>query len=429
MSTVASNPPMSVMLTAAERAARFAEWRYGMLLCWGVYSAVGRGEWLRFHDRIPADEYRELARKFQPADFDARRFARLAKAAGMRYAMITAKNPDGYCLFDSAYTDMTSAKMCGRDFVAEWCEALREEGIAVGLYLSVKDWDVPEYFTVRDPKKNPAAWEPCVQRFHNHARELATNYGQIDLLWFDAYDDADFTGAFNTRADEVWRSSELLAELAALQPNMLINDRAGVGGDFRTPEQEIPHGYNGTKPFESCMTLNEWIWGYTTAQHDELKSARQIALALTSISARGGNFLLNVGPDGDGRVPEEQIKIYHEVGHWIEREGAAALFGAHPCLPAWWDYTLTSRIVPRDERTVHLVVTSWHGTGEVFVGQLDGHATRASLVAHPEIPLRVQQDERGITITGLPAKAPSVLPPIIRLDFSEPHSLKLIPRL
>jgi alpha-L-fucosidase len=420
----------TALLDRAGRTSRFAEWRYGLFVHWGVYSLLGRGEWVRFHDRISGEEYRNIARRFQPTQFDASRLARLARESGMKYAVLTAKHHDGYCLFDSAYTDLTSSRLCGRDFVAEWCEALRAEGIAVGLYLSVKDWDVPEYFTVRDPQRNRADWERCIERFHQHAIELATNYGPLDLMWFDGGDDADFAGRFGGRYDEIWRSADLLAELARLQPTMLLNDRSGVGGDFRTPEQEVPHGYSGTQPFESCLTLTEGAWGYSDSEYDELKTPRSIALALTSVAARGGNLLLNVGPDAEGRVPEAQARTLREVGRWIAQEAGVALYGLHPSLPAYWDYTSSARIVLGNDKLLFVVLTSWHKDGCTVVGQFNGKISRVQLVAQPQLELSVAQNELGlIKISGLPQQAPSRLPAVLRLEFYTPYSLRTIPQL
>lgn len=167
--------------------------RFGMFIHWGLYALLGRGEWARYTEAIPSDEYHALAQKFQPRYFDAAAWARLAKAAGMKYMVLTAKHHDGFCLFDSQYTDFTSVKTAAkRDFVAEYVEACRAEGLGVGLYFSVKDWDFPQYFD--GPERNPQGWEDLVEHFHNQTKELMTNYDKIDILWFDCPDDANFRG-------------------------------------------------------------------------------------------------------------------------------------------------------------------------------------------------------------------------------------------
>ena len=177
----------------AESIRWFTNARFGMFIHWGVYALLGRGEWARYTEAIPADEYHALAQAFKPRYFDAAAWARLAKAAGMKYMVLTAKHHDGFCLFDSQYTDFTSVKTAAqRDFVAEYVAACRAEGLGVGLYFSVKDWDFPAYFD--GPERNPAGWAELVTHFHNQTKELLTNYGKIDILWFDCPDDANFRG-------------------------------------------------------------------------------------------------------------------------------------------------------------------------------------------------------------------------------------------
>ncbi|MCI6410879.1 alpha-L-fucosidase, partial [Schaalia hyovaginalis] len=266
-----------------ERFARsqwFRRARLGMFIHWGVYSLLGRGEWVRSHEEMTAQDYLPWAKAFNPESVDFHEWARLAKEAGMEYAILTAKHHDGYCLFDSAHSDFTSAKMTpGRDFVAEFLEAFRAEGLRVGLYFSLIDWADPDYPVWGDafhPQRNDPAFcgvrhdfDAYLTKMHAQVKELCTNYGALDILWFDfSYD--EMTG-------ERWRARELVEMVRSLQPQVLIDNRLEVSasafgsivtaepspfaGDFVSPEQLIPPSGilcedGAPVPWESCVTLN-----------------------------------------------------------------------------------------------------------------------------------------------------------------------------
>lgn len=391
----------------------FTDARFGMFIHWGVYSLLGRGEWARYTEAIPPDEYYALAQVFNPRHFDATGWARLAKAAGMKYMVLTAKHHDGFCLFDSQYTDFTSVKTAAkRDFVAEYVMACRVEGLGVGLYFSVKDWDFPVYFD--GPERNPTGWAKLVEHFHNQAKELLTNYGKIDIFWFDCADDPNFRGGWGEQTGDVWRSQELVDWIRTAQPGILINNRSGLSGDFRTPEQTIPRtSQDGL--FESCVTMTHTHWGYCPA--DPLKETWHLLGDLVACAARGGNYLLNVGPDPDGVIPLPACERLLEIGRWMEMHGEA-IYGSQRILPDWWDHFSTGRITTKDN-TAYLIVQLWSPTGSLSLNQLQNEVCRATLLATGQ-ELQVRRVGRRLLIEGLPALPPALPFNVVKLELDGP---------
>ena len=272
-----------------KRMAWYTEARFGMFIHWGLYAIPARGEWVRSTERIPKEEYMKYFEEFDPVDFDPKKWARTAKEAGMKYVVLTAKHHDGFCLFDSQYTEFKSTNTrCGRDLVKEYVEAVRAEGLKVGLYFSLLDWyheDYPHYHDAHHPMRDDPAYENSGRNFdryleylHNQVREICTNYGKIDVLWFDfSYGEGP-----DALRGEAWRASELVEMVRTLQPGVIIDNRLEVSGegfgslwegnptpyhgDFVSPEQIIPPNglldKNGNDlVWEACVTMNN-NWGY-----------------------------------------------------------------------------------------------------------------------------------------------------------------------
>jgi len=317
--------------------------RFGMFIHWGIYAIPARGEWVRSHEKMTVEDYQKYYDAFDPTGYDPKEWARLAKHAGMKYAVLTAKHHDGFCLFDSKLTDYkcTNTK-AGRDLIKEYVEAFRAEGIKVGLYYSIIDWhhpDYPHYGDANHPMRENEAYKDHAKQenfdryleyMHEQVREICTNYGKIDVLWFD-FSYGDMTG-------EKWRATDLVRMVRSLQPDVLIDNRLEVSGegfgslltdnpseysgDFVSPEQIIPPegivSQNG-KPvaWEACITLNN-NWGYATHDHD-WKDAKTVVRKLIECVSKGGNMLLNVGPDAKGRIPKESVEILTQVGDWMQK--------------------------------------------------------------------------------------------------------------
>lgn len=319
--------------------------RFGMFIHWGLYAIPARGEWMRSFERMPEKEYAQYFEEFDPIHYDPRLWARAAKQAGMKYVILTAKHHDGFCLFDSKYTDFKSTNTrSGRDLVKEFTEAVRGEGLKVGLYYSLLDWhheDFPHYGDGSHPmRENPnyldteRNLDKYIEYMHHQVEELCTNYGRIDILWFD-YSYGEMSG-------EKWKATKLVNMVRGLQPHIIIDNRleasgSGLGslasgqplpyhGDFVSPEQIIPQ--DGIKDvngdpliWESCFTMND-SWGYNV-RDNYFKPVSMLIKKLVECVSKGGNMLLNVGPDAYGNFPEKSIETLHGIGEWMGKNGSS----------------------------------------------------------------------------------------------------------
>jgi alpha-L-fucosidase len=297
----------------------FEEARFGLFVHWGIYSQLAHENeaWILFFSKLDRAEYNRLADQFKGERFDADALTALAKRAGMNYMVLTTRHHDGFCLFDTQTTGFnTVATAAKRDFVREHVEACRRAGLRVGLYYSVMSWQHDAIYA--GPSADPEGWERMVQETHAQLRELMTNYGPIDLLW---YDGAVVPGiSDNGLVARFWRSKELNAMIRSLQPGILINERSGLPEDFTTPEQHFAPAAPGRR-CEACMTINR-SWGYNI--HDRnFKSAGEIIDTLIHCSRYDSNLLMNIGPRGDGTVQQECVERLEAVGRWLAHNGEA----------------------------------------------------------------------------------------------------------
>jgi alpha-L-fucosidase len=341
-----------------ERTEWWREARFGMFIHFGAYAVPARGEWVKSNERLTTETYQKYVDEFNPKDFDAKAWAKTAKAAGMKYAVLTAKHHDGFCMFDSKLTDYKLSKNFeGRDLVREFLDAFREEGLKVGLYYSLIDWHHPDYPNVgnhpqRDDKeygKRNFNWDNYLKYMHGQVEELVKNYGKLDIMWFDY--------SFDEYSGEKWKASELVSMIRKYQPDIILDNRLSVNegtsagqrmlktiGDFESPEQGIPDAplvdkYNNLLPWETCLTLNGG-WGYTEQDHN-WKSPELIVQSLVNCVSKNGNLLLNVGPDARGKIPQESLDILSEVGKWMAIN-SESIYGCGPAnlpKPDWGRYT------------------------------------------------------------------------------------------
>ncbi len=328
--------------------------RFGMFIHWGLYAVPakpGKGEWYASIDCVPPETYRKYFDLFRPTDFDPASWARDAKRAGMQYAVLTAKHHEGFCLFDSAYTDYKSTNTAaGRDLVREFLDAFRAEGLRVGLYYSLVDWHHPDYPAYNDPfhpmrgdesrKEESCDFSRYLDYMHAQVRELCTNYGKLDLFWFD------FSYEGHTGTD--WRGEELVETVRSLQPGILLNSRLEASGgelgslltdtptpwagDFAAPEQILPPAPLVTpsgRPvcWEANQTMNN-SFGYTEGDK-AYKGAPVHIRQLVECVSKGGNYLLNVGPDAKGNFPPEARRTLREMGEWMRLNGES-IYGCGP---------------------------------------------------------------------------------------------------
>lgn len=284
--------------------------KFGVFIHWGLYSILGDGEWTMSNRMIPKEEYNRLADFFrQPEDFSPREWVRLAKRAGARYCVFTTRHHDGFALWDTKTTDFNSVKRAaGRDYVREFCEACRAEGIRVGLYYSALNW---QYWNQRMPYEK-SVWDEQVRVTVEGLRELMTDYGKIDYLWYDGCWGPGTADA--SRMLELWPSVEMNAMARRLQPGILINDRMKLPEDFSTPEQRLDPPATG-RAWESCITVNQ-VWGYRSWD-DTWKSSEQLFRSLLHCARFGGNILINIGPRADGTVPEKCVRSLEGLGKII----------------------------------------------------------------------------------------------------------------
>jgi alpha-L-fucosidase len=317
----------------------FVRDRFGLFIHWGIYSAAARHEWVKNRERIADADYQKYFDHFDPDLYDPRTWARAAKAAGMKYAVITSKHHDGFCLFDSKLTDYKATNTpAGRDLLAPWVEAFRAEGLNVGFYYSLIDWHHPEFpVDGLHPQRDDVAFREAnsgrdirkyAEYLHGQVREILTLYGKIDVLWLDfSYSGRDW-GWSKGKGKDDWQAEQLIQLVRELQPDILVNNRTEVEQDFHTPEQFQPRGWLHVdgKPviWEACQTLTG-SWGYDRDNLD-WKPPRMLIQMLVDGVSKGGNLLLNVGPTARGEFDPRALATLAEIGDWM-RVHSRSIYG------------------------------------------------------------------------------------------------------
>ncbi len=346
-----SDQPPAAYTQAYHDMLQRVEWwqhdRFGMFIHFGAYSQLEQEEWYKTNKQLSHAEYDGLIADFKPEKTDCRKWAKLAKMAGMKYAILTAKHHEGFCMFDTETTEYKiTSHMPGRDIVKEFVEAFRAEGLKVGLYYSVIDWHHPDYPHFGDdyhPSRNDSTYmdtehdfDNYISYMHEQVRELVTNYGDISIMWFD-FSYGDMHG-------EKWKAKELVEMVRKHQPGIIINNRLGLGNNedwgireynynmYYTPEQRVPDKpildkYGNPIPWELCLTTNN-NWSFHKDDH-QWKSPELIIHTLVKCVANGGNLLFNMGPDKNGEVPEPYWDIYQKIGAWMKVNGES-IYGCGP---------------------------------------------------------------------------------------------------
>ncbi len=335
--------------TEPQKKERMAWWindRFGMFIHWGIYALSARHEWVKRNEQIPDEVYQKYFDLFNPDLYNPAEWAKKAKEAGMKYAVITTKHHDGFCLFDSKYTDYKATNTpAGKDLIKEWVEAFRNEGLKVGFYYSLLDWHHPHYTIDRnhplvergfgeteDYEEKYKEWnknrDMSIYREYikNQVTELLTNYGKIDILWLDY----SFPTGKHGKGKDDWDSEGLLKIVRTLQPSIILNDRLDLldvegGWDFTTPEQykvsKWPERNGGKVSWETCQTFSG-SWGY---YRDEAtwKDTRQLLTLLIETVSKGGNLLLNVGPTARGMFDYRATERLGSIGEWMKYNSRA----------------------------------------------------------------------------------------------------------
>ncbi len=430
------------MVGVPERAAGDTGWfvrdRLGLFVHWGIYALLARGEWIKNRECISDDDYQRYFDHFDPDLYDPKVWAQEASNAGMKYFVVTSKHHDGFCLWDSALTDYKAPNTpAGRDLLQPMVEAFRAAGLKVGFYHSLIDWHHPEFpidglHPMRDDVEFREAQKhrdirKYVEHLHGQARELLTQLGKIDIMWYDfSYPHSDW-GWSKGKGKEDWQSETLMAMTRELQPQVIVNDRMDIGGDFKTPEQYQPRGWlevDGKRVvWEACQTFSG-SWGYN---RDNLnwKSSEMLIQMLIDTVSKGGNFLLNVGPNARGEFEPKAIDRLRSIGEWMRLHGRS-IYG---CTASDLTPPPDSRYT-QDGRRLYLHVFSWPFkhvhldglAGEVEYAQLlnDGSEVKMLIIDPDQTAQNTRLQGRPGTLTlELPVQKPPVAVPVIELFLKE----------
>ncbi|NLF29902.1 MAG: alpha-L-fucosidase [Planctomycetes bacterium] len=364
--------------------------RFGMVIHYGLYSVAGRHEWVMNLERWPLADYEKLADGFQPAPGAPRAWARLAREAGMKYVVLTAKHHEGFCLWDTAQTDYNAVRLGPkRDILAEYVQACRDEGLAVGFYYSLMDWHHPDGARCA---YDEAARRRFVDFTGGCVRELMSNYGPIDVLWYDV--PWPLSGA------RAWNAGAINRMARRLQPGLIINDRAWLCEDYTTPEEQITPPAAG-RDWEACMTMNG-SWGWMPSAMADHCDAREVIGRLHKVTAGAGNLLLNIGPAPDGSVPAASRRVLRTVGRWLADNGQAVYGPVDRVANMEWQ--ATGGWTAKGPRTRYYWCNRWAGDTLIF-GGIKTKIRRITMLPDGRA-VKFTQDPRRVILTGLPDACP-----------------------
>ncbi|MEQ8882019.1 MAG: alpha-L-fucosidase [Cyclobacteriaceae bacterium] len=413
---------------------RMAWWRdaaFGMFIHWGAYSVPGGerngeicgggAEWIMDKLDYTIEDYeKEVVGNFNPVEFNAKEWVAMAKDAGMKYIVLTSKHHDGFCMWDSKVTDydIVDATPFKRDVVKELADACREAGIKFCFYHSIVDWHHPQaqaplYPNYNAGQKDQSVFNPEFPKYYENyfkpqVKELLTNYGDIGVVWFDG----DWIPDYTTEMGK-----EMYDMILEMQPNTIVNNRVDKGrmgmegmnkegnfaGDFGTPEQEIPDtGIDDD--WESCMTMNR-SWGYKPSDN-RWKSSEQLIQNLVDIVSKGGNFLLNIGPDPLGLFPPESVERLADIGDWMD-VNSEAIYAAKASpyeKPEWGRYTAKDRVI-------YAHIFDWPEDGKLVINS-EIKAKRVSMLAHPGRKLKSNK-----SIVQLPEEKPDEAVVVLKIEL------------
>ncbi len=428
--------------TEEQKAKRMEWWtnaRFGMFIHWGTYAMAARHEWVKNKERMTDEQYQKYFDLFNPDLYNPRQWAKAAKNAGMKYFVITTKHHEGFCLWDSNYTDYKATKTpYGKDLLKPMVEAFRAEGLRVGFYYSLIDWHHPEFtidklhpmrdsneFREKNKDRDMAKYREYMQ---NQLHELMTEFGQIDCLFLDfSYPGKDGKGK------DAWESEKLLAMIRQLQPNIIVNDRLDLldtpgGWDFKTPEQFMPRDWikiDGKKvPWETCQTFSG-SWGYF---RDETtwKSVNQLLVLLIDTVSKGGNLLLNVGPTARGTFDERATERLEGIGKWMALN-SRSIYG---CTQAPEEFKKPDNCIltynPQTKR-LYVHVLNWPlgmlyldgYVGKVKYAQLLNDASEIKLATRKDGQSKLEKIPESTLMLQLPIQKPDVEIPVIELFLED----------
>lgn len=411
--------------TTEQRDERMEWWRdarFGLFIHWGVYSVPagtynderidGIGEWILLRGKIPVKEYKAFASDFNPVKYDPKAWVKMAKDAGMKYIVITAKHHDGFALFDSKVSDwdIADASPYGKDLLKPLVKAAKKEGIKIGFYYSqAQDWTHPG--GAKSGYQEGEYWDEAqAGSFDDYLKDIAypqveeilTNY-DIDILWWD-------TPRWMNK-----ERAELLRPLISLKPGLITNNRLGGGykGDSDTPEQHVPATGIEGRDWEVCMTMNN-TWGYKSYD-DNWKTTEDLLYKLIDIASKGGNFLLNIGPKPDGTIPQESIDRLAEIGVWM-KTNSESIYGtvASPFRRPWWG-RCTRKELDNGISRLYLQIFDWPKDGKLHI-PVNNEAIQCYSLSDESQIFEVEKTKKGLLVR-LRGEAPDELSSVIVLDI------------
>ena len=389
------------------------EAKFGMFIHWGVYSIPagvwkgehipGIGEWIMLRAEIPIAEYENFAPQFNPIKYDADQIVKLAKAAGQKYIVLTSKHHDGFCMYGTKETDysIVDGTPYGKDILKDLADACARGGIKLGLYYSqTQDWHHPDGFgNTWDFNEDEQDFGDYIDNYVKpQVREILTNYGPIAIIWFD-------TPKIIARH----QSQELLELVHELQPDCLVCGRLGNKlGDYATAQDNaIPPDLQAAIDWETPATIND-TWGFKTHDHN-WKSTTQLVRNLVEIVSKGGNYLLNIGPDAEGAIPEPSIERLEAMGVWLDAHGESIYDTAPGPLQGDDRWRTTQR-----DGTIYLHIFDWPADGRFVLPTLNARSA-AWLDSSLDALLRLSGDGDGLILQG-PSETPNEHLTVIRLE-------------
>jgi len=392
------------------------EARFGMFIHWGPVSLKGTEIGWSRGAQVPAEEYDQLYQQFNPTKFDAEEWARIAKDAGMKYLVITSKHHDGFCIWDTKFTDYNIMRTpFGRDVLKELAAACKKHGIAFCTYHSICDWHHPDY-PLGSPGGKTQKPNPNMDRYNqylkNQLAELIQNYGPLGILWFDGEWEKPWTHE---------RGIDLYQHVRNLQPSIIINNRVGVGragmeggtaagafgGDYDTPEQQIGK-FQRDRPWETCMTIcQQWAW----KPNDRMKSLKECLQTLVRVTGGDGNFLFNVGPMPDGRIEPRQVDRLHEMGEWLGKYGQS-IYGTRG-----GPIKTTAQVASTyNGKTIYVHILAWPGD-TITLPALPKRVIDSSLLTGGTVSVRQTKDAIEIRV---PPQDRQEIDTIVKLELDGP---------